>query len=134
MRHIHECLRQRLSPPVPTARHRGAASRDNVEGGSHASTNGPLSLEGEAPVSRQRLIDFQPDPVIAVTVLFLLSGVIAVNRKITGDSSALRERAGVKMRLGRWVPFTVSTVRSPGKRSAAGDAPDEHYNLVNVAK
>ncbi|ORJ52299.1 hypothetical protein B2M27_01020 [Kluyvera intermedia] len=97
---------------------------------------GPSPLGERAPVSRQRLIDFQPDPVIAVTVLFLLSGVIAVNRKITGDSSALRERAGVrgKMRLGRWVPFTVSIVRSPGKRSAAGDAPDDHYNLVNVAK
>ncbi|GJL34872.1 hypothetical protein TUM17576_16920 [Enterobacter hormaechei] len=93
-------------------------------------------MRERAPVSRQRLIDFQPDPVIAVTALFLLSGVIAVKRKITGDSSSLRERARVrgKMRLGRWVPFTVSTVRSPGKRSAAGDAPDEHYNLVNVAK
>ncbi len=29
----------------------------------------PASLRA-APVSRQRLIDFQPDPVIAVTVLF----------------------------------------------------------------
>ena len=95
----------------------------------------PASLRA-APVSHQRLIDFQPDPVIAVTVLFLLSGVIAVNRKITGDSSSLRERARArgKMRLGRWVPFTESTVRSPGKRSAAGDVPDDHYNLVNVAK
>ncbi|TCW43044.1 hypothetical protein EDC53_11964 [Phytobacter diazotrophicus] len=44
------------------------------------------------PGQPQRLIDFQPDPVIAVIVLFLLSGVIAVRRKITGDSSAPGER------------------------------------------
>ncbi|VTP15838.1 hypothetical protein PUATCC27989T_03753 [Phytobacter ursingii] len=56
----------------------------------------PASLRA-APVSRQRLIDFQPDPVIAVTVLFLLSGVIAVRRKITGDSSALREREPIEL-------------------------------------
>gem|GEM_PF-3329667 len=43
----------------------------------------PASLRA-APVSRQRLIDFQPDPVIAVTVLFSLRGVTAVKRNITG--------------------------------------------------
>ena len=48
----------------------------------------PASLRA-APVSRQRLIDFQPDPVIAVTVLFSLSTVIAVKRNITGDPSPL---------------------------------------------
>ncbi|MDU7201174.1 MULTISPECIES: hypothetical protein [Phytobacter] len=41
------------------------------------------------PGQPQRLIDFQPDPVIAATVLFLLSGVVAVKRKITGNSSGL---------------------------------------------
>ena len=43
----------------------------------------PASLRA-APVSRQRLIDFQPDSVIAVTVLFSLRGVTAVKRNITG--------------------------------------------------
>jgi len=43
------------------------------------------------PVSRQRLIDFQPDPV-----LFSLRGVIAVKHNITGDFSAFREKAGVR--------------------------------------
>ena len=38
------------------------------------------------------LIDFQPAPVIAVTVLFPLRDVIAVKRNMTGDSSAIRER------------------------------------------
>jgi len=33
-----------------------------------------------APVSRQRLIDFQPDPVIAVTFVFALRGVIAAKK------------------------------------------------------
>jgi hypothetical protein len=51
----------------------------------------PASLRA-APVSRQRLIDFQPDPVIAVTVWFSLRGVIAVKRNITGDPSPSRER------------------------------------------
>ena len=46
----------------------------------------PASLR-TAPVSRQRLIDFQPDPVIAVTVSFSLRGVIAVKRHISGDST-----------------------------------------------
>ena len=45
----------------------------------------PASLRA-APVSRQRLIDFQPDPVIAVTVSFSLRGVIAVKRNMTGIS------------------------------------------------
>ncbi|AKL10678.1 hypothetical protein AB182_04785 [Phytobacter ursingii] len=58
----------------------------------NASTIGPLTLATRAPgqenhrwrgtaapVSRQRLIDFQPAPVIAVTVLFSLRGVIAEN-------------------------------------------------------
>ena len=58
------------------------------------------------PGQPQRLIDFQPDPVIAVTVLFLLSGVIAVRRKITGDSSAPGERGAPCI---------------PGKLSAIGD-------------
>ena len=48
----------------------------------------PASLRA-APVSRQRLIDFQPDPAIAVTVSLSLRGVIAVKRHITGDPSAL---------------------------------------------
>ncbi len=44
------------------------------------------------PFNLFSLLDFQPDPVIAVTVLFLLSGVIAVKRNMTGDSSPHRER------------------------------------------
>ena len=58
----------------------------------------PASLRA-APVSRQRLIDFQPDPVIAVTVSFSLRGVIAVKRNSTGDPSPSRERGKVSVRL-----------------------------------
>jgi len=51
------------------------------------------TLATRAPGHENRLIDFQPAPVIAVTVLFSLRGVIAVRRNMTGDSSAHRERA-----------------------------------------
>ena len=38
-----------------------------------------------------RFADFQPDPVLAATVLFSLRSVIAAKRNITGAPSALRE-------------------------------------------
>ncbi|MGY6027327.1 hypothetical protein ACUY4Q_000216 [Phytobacter sp. AG2a] len=46
----------------------------------------PASLR-VPPALRIRFVDFQPDPVIAVTVLFSLRNVIAVKRNNTGDAS-----------------------------------------------
>jgi len=50
----------------------------------------PASLR-VAPALRIRFVDFQPDPVIAVTVLLSWHNVAAAKRKTTGDSAALWE-------------------------------------------
>ena len=74
-----------------------ARSTHRIPSGSSGTGEGNVRVKSPsprvAPALQIRFVDFQPDTVIAVTVVFSLRSVIAAKRNITGYPSAYRVRA-----------------------------------------